>query len=123
MNYCAGLDVSVKATSVCIVDDTGRITRDPVYLAANPIPLNSVRRTSHQQFGRIKKVRGGGCYSVSVRQDKDDFIVRLHDVVTIVLCFRDYDGARQIEARFFDPVRGVGDGGFRRDVRLAIPVQ
>jgi hypothetical protein len=28
MDHFAGLDVSVKDTSICIVDDTGRITRD-----------------------------------------------------------------------------------------------
>jgi hypothetical protein len=28
MNYFAGLDVSVKETSVCIVDDTGKIVRE-----------------------------------------------------------------------------------------------
>jgi len=27
MDYFAGLDVSVKDTSVCIVDDTGKIVR------------------------------------------------------------------------------------------------
>ena len=28
MDYFAGLDVSVKETSVCIVDDTGKIARE-----------------------------------------------------------------------------------------------
>ena len=28
MGYFAGLDVSVKETSVCIVDDAGRIVRE-----------------------------------------------------------------------------------------------
>jgi hypothetical protein len=28
MDYLAGLDVSVKETSVCIVDDTGKIVRE-----------------------------------------------------------------------------------------------
>jgi hypothetical protein len=28
MDYFAGLDVSVKETSVCIVDDTGKIVRE-----------------------------------------------------------------------------------------------
>ena len=28
MDHFAGLDVSVKATSVCIVDDTGKIVRE-----------------------------------------------------------------------------------------------
>src|SRR5664280_377149 len=42
MDHFAGLDVSVKATSVCIVDDTSRIVREvkvasePEALLANP---------------------------------------------------------------------------------------
>jgi transposase len=28
MDYFAGLDVSVKDTSICIVDDTGKIVRE-----------------------------------------------------------------------------------------------
>ena len=28
MDHFAGLDVSVKATSVCIVDDTGKVVRE-----------------------------------------------------------------------------------------------
>ena len=35
MDHFAGLDVSVKATSVCIVDETGRIVRE-VKLASEP---------------------------------------------------------------------------------------
>ena len=35
MDYFAGLDVSVKETSVCIVDDTGKIVRE-VRVASEP---------------------------------------------------------------------------------------
>ena len=35
MDHFAGLDVSVKETSVCIVDDTGRIVRE-VKIASEP---------------------------------------------------------------------------------------
>jgi hypothetical protein len=35
MDYFAGLDVSVKETSVCIVDDTGKIVRE-VKVASEP---------------------------------------------------------------------------------------
>ena len=65
--------------------------------------LDSVRRTGHQQLGRFEKLcvggrgRGGG-FSGFVRQHKDDFIFILHGVVTIMLRFRDYDGALQSEA-------------------------
>ena len=35
MDHFAGLDVSVKETSVCIVDDTGKIVRE-VKVASEP---------------------------------------------------------------------------------------
>jgi hypothetical protein len=38
MDYFAGLDVSVKDTSVCTVDDTGRIVRE-VKVASEPDAL------------------------------------------------------------------------------------
>ena len=38
MEYFAGLDVSVKETSVCIVDDTGKIVRE-VKVASEPEDL------------------------------------------------------------------------------------
>ena len=41
MEYFAGLDVSVKDTSVCIVDDTGRIVRE-VKVASEPAALLAV---------------------------------------------------------------------------------
>ena len=41
MDYFAGLDVSVKQTSVCIVDDTGKIVRQ-VKVASEPEALLAV---------------------------------------------------------------------------------
>jgi len=41
MDHFAGLDVSVKETSVCIVDDTGRIIRE-VKVASEPEALLQV---------------------------------------------------------------------------------
>ena len=41
MDYFAGLDVSVKETSVCIVDDTGKIVRE-VKVASEPAALLAV---------------------------------------------------------------------------------
>ena len=41
MDYFAGLDVSVKETSVCIVDDIGRIVRE-VKVASEPEALLSM---------------------------------------------------------------------------------
>jgi len=47
MDHFAGLDVSVKETSVCIVDDTGRIARE-VKVASEPdtYPAHPVQRRS-----------------------------------------------------------------------------
>ncbi|MGC2079049.1 MAG: IS110 family transposase, partial [Xanthobacteraceae bacterium] len=41
MGHFAGLDVSVKETSVCIVDDTGKLVRE-VKVASEPEALLSV---------------------------------------------------------------------------------
>ena len=41
MDHFAGLDVSVKDTSVCIVDDTGKIVRE-VKVASEPEALLAV---------------------------------------------------------------------------------
>ena len=41
MDHFAGLDVSVKVTSVCIVDDTGKIVRE-VKVASEPEALLAV---------------------------------------------------------------------------------
>jgi hypothetical protein len=43
MDHFAGLDVSVKDTSVCIVDDTGKIVRE-VKVASEPDALLAVLR-------------------------------------------------------------------------------
>ena len=41
MDHFAGLDVSVKETSICIVDDAGKIVRE-VKVASEPVALLSV---------------------------------------------------------------------------------
>ena len=41
MDHFAGLDVSVKETSICIVDDTGKIVRE-VKVASEPEALLAV---------------------------------------------------------------------------------
>jgi hypothetical protein len=41
MDYFAGLDVSVKETSICIVDDAGKIVRE-VKMASEPEALLQV---------------------------------------------------------------------------------
>src|SRR5947207_14745642 len=52
MDYFAGLDVSVKETSVCIVDDTGKIVRE-VKVACEPQTLLAVLRNATYRFKRI----------------------------------------------------------------------
>jgi len=52
MDHFAGLDVSVKETSVCIVDDTGRIVRE-VKVASEPEALLAVLTNPNYHFKRI----------------------------------------------------------------------
>ena len=52
MDRFAGLDVSVKDTSVCIVDETGKIIRE-VKLASEPDALLAVLRNAGYHFKRI----------------------------------------------------------------------
>jgi len=52
MDHFAGLDVSVKETSVCIVDDTGRIIRE-VKVASEPEALLPVLTSDTYHFKRI----------------------------------------------------------------------
>jgi transposase len=52
MDYFAGLDVSVKDTSVCIVDGTGKIARE-VKVASEPAALLAVLTGSSYRFKRI----------------------------------------------------------------------
>src|SRR5215472_4950600 len=52
MNHFAGLDVSVKQTSVCIVDDTGKTVRE-VKVASEPEALLGVVKNPAYRFKRI----------------------------------------------------------------------
>jgi len=52
MDHFAGLDVSVKDTSVCIVDDTGKIARE-VKVASEPDALLAVLKNPAYHFKRI----------------------------------------------------------------------
>src|SRR6266571_2170117 len=52
MDHFAGLDVSVKDTSVCIVDGTGKIVRE-VKVASEPDALLAVLRNPAYRFKRI----------------------------------------------------------------------
>ena len=52
MEHFAGLDASVKETSVCIVDDAGRIVRE-VKVASEPEALLAVLTSPAYHFKRI----------------------------------------------------------------------
>src|SRR5476651_1982586 len=52
MDHFAGLDVSVKETSVCVVDDTGRIVRE-VRVASEPEDLLQILSHPAYHFKRI----------------------------------------------------------------------
>jgi transposase len=52
MDHFAGLDVSVKETSVCIVDDAGKIVRE-VKVASEPEALLAVLKKPAYRFKRI----------------------------------------------------------------------
>jgi transposase len=52
MDHFAGLDISVKETSVCIVDDTGKIVRE-VKVASEPEALLQVLGNPIYRFKRI----------------------------------------------------------------------
>jgi transposase len=52
MEHFAGLDVSVNETSVCIVDETGRIVRE-VKVASDPDALLPVLKNNTYRFRRI----------------------------------------------------------------------
>jgi hypothetical protein len=57
MDHFAGLDVSVKETSVCIVDETGRIVRE-VKMASEPEALLPMLKNPAYHFKRIGTVAG-----------------------------------------------------------------
>jgi transposase len=66
MAYFAGLDVSVKETSVCIVDDAGKIVRE-VRVASEPEALLQVITNTIYRFKRIGC--RNGCSALLPKQD------------------------------------------------------
>ncbi len=52
MDHFGGLDVSVKETSICIVDDTGKIVKE-VKVASEPEALLKVLGNPSYRFKRI----------------------------------------------------------------------
>jgi transposase len=61
MAYFAGLDVSVKETSVCIVDNAGKIVRE-VRVASEPEALLQVLTNTIYRFKRVG-LEAGRCRS------------------------------------------------------------
>ena len=57
MDHFGGLDVSVKETSICIVDDTGRIVKE-VKVASEPAALLKVLGNPTYRFKRIGRKPG-----------------------------------------------------------------
>ena len=55
MEHFAGLDVSVKDTSVCIVDDTGKIVRE-VKVASEPAALLAVLKNPAYRRGMKRAI-------------------------------------------------------------------
>jgi transposase len=69
MDHFAGLDVSVKETSICIVDETGRIVRE-VKVASEPEALLQVLRNPIYRFRRIGLEAGRNRNGFSARLPK-----------------------------------------------------
>ena len=71
MDHFAGLDVSVKDMSVCIVDDTGKIVRE-VKVASEPEALLAVRNSRPDSGHRwnVRKVPDADPRTAALRQEK-----------------------------------------------------
>jgi predicted NBD/HSP70 family sugar kinase len=66
MDHFAGLDVSVKETSICIVDDTGKIVRE-VKVPSEPEALLAVLKNPAYNFKR-NWIGGWTAVAVAVRR-------------------------------------------------------
>ena len=68
MDYFAGLDVSVKETSICIVDDAGKIVRE-VRVASEPEAVLQVLTNTIYRFKRVGLDRyRNGCSACSPKR-------------------------------------------------------
>src|SRR5258707_1129104 len=87
MDHFAGLDVSVKETSICIVDDTGRIVRE-VKVASEPEALLQVLGNPNYRFKRIGLEAGplpcGPPRSRKRRREKSDASATAHRHVVVL---------------------------------------
>ena len=71
MDHFAGLDVSVKETSICIVDDAGKIVRE-VKVASEPEALLAVLKNPAYHFKRI----GLAAVAMAVQRSRRSRIAR-----------------------------------------------
>ena len=69
MDHFAGLDVSVNETSVCVVDDTGRIVRE-AKVASEPEALLAVLTNPGYHFKRMDWKPGHSRNGYSVHSRK-----------------------------------------------------
>jgi hypothetical protein len=69
MDHFAGLDVSVNETSVCVVDDTGRIVRE-AKVASEPEALLAALTNPGYHFKRIGLEAGHSRNGYSVHSRK-----------------------------------------------------
>ena len=74
MDHFAGLDVSVKETSVCIVDDTGKIVRE-VKVASEPEALLAVLKNPAYHFKRIGLEAGPSSVAMAVQCSRRSRVV------------------------------------------------
>ncbi len=72
MDHFAGLDVSVKETSVCIVDDTGKIVRE-VKVESEPEALLAVLKNPAYHFKRSRKVKAAPKKKTVVKKSGNSF--------------------------------------------------
>ena len=80
MEHFAGLDVSVKETSVCIVDHTGKIVQE-VKVASEPEALLPVLMNPSYHFKRIGLEAGPLLqWLFSALAEADNLITRLHHI-------------------------------------------
>ena len=81
MEHFAGLDVSVKETSVCIVDDTSKIVRE-VKVASEPAALLAVLKNPAYHFKQIGLEAGTAVALVVQRARRSARMCRVSTQIT-----------------------------------------
>src|SRR3974390_2245756 len=115
MEHFAGLDVSVKETSVCIVDDAGRIVRE-AKVASEPEALLAVLNNPSYRFRRIGLEAGPlsqWLYSALSEANLPVICVETRNMRAVLKA--------QINKTDRNDARGIGEkmgGGFYRPVHV-----